>query len=221
MGLHNKMNHLPLLAMITLVEKGKLKRKFVKLKHRLPVCISCSFGTAHRKPWCLKGAKGSIKKQDDNAPGGCFSIDQMAQPGLIPQIVGFLTNIRIWATTIFVDNFSDYVYVALMLDLTLDETLLAKSSFRCHANEGGVTINSCHADNGGFAGSGFQQAVMDCNQKITYCAVGAHHQNGTVKRRIKELTLISWILLLHAKRHWPDYIATMMWPFALKEAHIG
>jgi hypothetical protein len=26
------------------------------------------------------------------------------------------------------------------------------------------------------------------------------------------------MLLLHAKRHWPDYITTMMWPFALKEA---
>ena len=23
---------------------------------------------------------------------------------------------------------------------------------------------------------------------------------------------------MHAKQHWPDYITTMMWPFALKEA---
>ncbi len=32
------------------------------------------------------------------------------------------------------------------------------------------------------------------------------------------MTLISWTLLLHAKQHWPDYITTMMWPFALIEA---
>jgi hypothetical protein len=133
-------------------------------------------------------------------------------------MAGFLTNIRIWAATIFVDHFSDYVYVALMQDLTLDETLLAKTSFEQHANKGGVTINSYHADNGRFADAGFQQAVKDSNQKISYCAVRAHHQNGIVERRIKELTLISWTLLLHAKRHWPNYITTMLWPFALKEA---
>jgi len=214
------MNHLPLPAMITLAEKGKLNRKFAKLKHRLPVCMSCMFGTAHRKPWRSKGEKGSIRKPTDNVPGKCVSIDQMisAQPGLIPQMAGFLTNLRIWGATIFVDHYSDYVFVALMRDLTLEETLLAKASFERHANEGGVTINSYRADNGRFADSGFQQAVKDCNQKITYCAVGVHHQNGIVERRIKELTLISRTLLLHAKRHWPDYITTMMWPFALKEA---
>ncbi len=141
-----------------------------------------------------------------------------AQPGVIPQMASFLTNLRIWAATIFVDHYSDYVYVPLMRDLTLDETLLAKSSFKCHANEGGVTLNSYHVDNGQFEDSDFQQAAKDCNQKIIYCAVGAHHHYEIVERRIKELTLISWTLLLHAKRCWPDYIITIMWPFALKEA---
>ena len=78
-----------------------------------------------------------------------------------------------------------------MRDLTLDESLLVKSSFERHANEGGITISSYCANNGQFADSGFQQAVKDSNQKITYCAVGAHHQNEIVERRIKELTLIS------------------------------
>jgi hypothetical protein len=73
-----------------------------------------------------------------------------------------------------------------MQDLTLDETLLAKSSFKQHANKEGVTINSYHTDNGRFADSGFQQAIKDADQKIIYCAVGAHHQNGIVERRIKE-----------------------------------
>jgi hypothetical protein len=73
-------------------------------------------------------------------------------------------------------------------------------------------------EHGSFADAGFQKAIKDANQSITFCAVGAHHQNGIVERRIKELTLISWTFFLHAKRHWPDYITTMMWPFALKEA---
>jgi hypothetical protein len=49
----------------------------------------------------------------------------------------------------FVDHLLDYVYVALMHDLTLDETLLAKSSFERHANDGGVNVNSYQANNGG------------------------------------------------------------------------
>jgi hypothetical protein len=147
-------------------------------------------------------------------------MDQLvsAQPGLIPQMAGFLTNLRIWGATIFVDHFSDLVYVALMRDLTLDETLLAKTSFERFASNGGVTINSYQADNGQFVDAGFQQTIKDANQTITFCAVGAHHRNGIVEWHIKELTLISRTLLLHAKRHWPDYITTMMWPFALKEA---
>jgi hypothetical protein len=94
MGLHYKMNHLPLPAMIMLAKKGKLNRKFAKLKHRLPVCMSCMFGTAHRKPWRSKEEKDSIRKPTNNAPGKCISIDQMisAQPGLIPQMTGFLES---------------------------------------------------------------------------------------------------------------------------------
>ncbi len=127
-------------------------------------------------------------------------------------------NLRIWGATIFVDHFSDLVYVALMRDLTLGRTLLVKISFKRFASYGGVTINSYRADNGRFADAGFQQAIKDANQTITFCTVGAHNQNRIVERRIKKLTLISCTLLLHAKHHWPDYITTMMWPFALKEA---
>jgi hypothetical protein len=53
-----------------------------------------------------------------------------AQPGLIPQMAGFFTNLRIWGATIFVNHYSDDVFVALMRNLTLDETLLAKASFK-------------------------------------------------------------------------------------------
>jgi hypothetical protein len=128
-------------------------------------------------------------------------MDQMisAKPGLIPQMADFLTNMRIWGATIFVDHYLDYIFVALMHDLTLDETLLATSSFERHANEGGVSIIFYRADNRQFADAGFQQAIKDSNQKITYCTVRAHHQHGIVEQQIKELTLISRTLLLHAK----------------------
>ena len=61
----------------------------------------------------------------------------------------------------------------------------------------------------------------DCKskaQKITFCGVGAHHQNGVSENTIKHLTLSARTLLLHAQRHWPEYVTTMLWPFALLAA---
>ena len=74
-----------------------------------------------------------------------------AQPGLIPKISGYLTNIRIWGTTLFVDRGSDYTRVALMRDLTLDEMILAKTSFEKNSNDGIVAIKAYRDDNGRFA----------------------------------------------------------------------
>ena len=54
-----------------------------------------------------------------------------------------------------------------MPDLTLYETLLAKTSFERLANDGGVKIKSYRADNGRFADKGFREAVQDANQTIT------------------------------------------------------
>ena len=46
-----------------------------------------------------------------------------AQPGLIPQMSGFLTNfnLRITRATVFVDHYSDHVFVHLTKNLTLEE----------------------------------------------------------------------------------------------------
>ncbi len=106
MGFHCKLNHIPLPSMITLAKKGKLNKKFFRLKHRLPVCMSCLFGICHCKPWHSKGSKGLIRKEIDDAPGKCVSMDQRVsvQPELIPQMMSFLTNLRIWGTRIFVDH---------------------------------------------------------------------------------------------------------------------
>ncbi len=75
-----------------------------------------------------------------------------------------------------------------MRDLILDKTLLAKSSFERHANEGSVSIISYCADNGQFADTVFQQAIKDSNQKIAYCAVGAHHQMESLSSKLRNLS---------------------------------
>ena len=97
------------------------------------MCVTCQFGQAHRRPWRVKVKKsGSICRPEQTMPGDGVSVNQIVseQPGLIPKISGFLTNKRLWGATTFLDHISDYVYVHLMQDLTLDETLLAKEAMK-------------------------------------------------------------------------------------------
>ena len=117
---------------------------------------------------------------------------------------------RIWGATVFLDHVSDFTHVALMRNIPLDETLLAKTSFECLANDGGVTIKSYLADNGRFVDRGFHRAAQESNQHITLYEVGGHHKNGIFERKINELTLIARTLLLNAICHWPNYTTTTM-----------
>ena len=112
--------------------------------------------------------------------------------------------------TVFVDHYSDHVYVYLMRDLTLEETLLAKEVYKRFLASIGVTAHAYHADNGRFADKGFIDSCKSNNQTISFCGVGAHHQNGIVKRKIKDLTLGGRTFLLHAKRMLPEYISTIL-----------
>ena len=44
--------------------------------------------------------------------------------------------------------------------------------------QSGRNVKHYHADNGIFADKGFIDAINTKYQKITFCGVGAHHQNG-------------------------------------------
>jgi hypothetical protein len=78
-------------------------------------------------------------------PGGKASTDQIlsAQPWLIPQISGKLTNQRVNGLTIFVDHYSDHIYAYLMQDLSLEETLLAKHGYERFLAMHGIDSKAC------------------------------------------------------------------------------
>ena len=203
---------------------GFLPKRFAKLRNDVPPCTSCLFGQSHRRPWRHKGSSttsgGVLRGPDTTEPGQTVSTDQMvsAQPGLVPQEKGKLTRARVWGATIFVDHATKWIKVHLMQSDTGDETLDAKESFEHACHTCGVTVKHYHADNGRFAESTFTNDCKEKGQKVTYCGVGAHHQNGVAENTIKHLTLTARTLLLHAQRHWPEYISTMLWPLALLAA---
>jgi hypothetical protein len=165
-------------------------------------------------------ASGSILLPGYVLPGDGVSVDQIvsAQPGLIPQMSGFLTSCRIWGCTTFYDHVSDFVYVHLMQDYIVDEMILAVKAFEKIMAQANRTVKHYHADNGAYAHKGFLDEVNRKDQKITFCAVSAHHQNGIIENKNKMLTLAARTLLLHGIRMWPQMIDTMFWPFAFKAA---
>ena len=216
---HNRLHHTPFPKLIVMAEKGELPKRLASLKGRCPLCVACLFGQAHKRPWRSKSKqKHPICKSTDNAPGKCVSMDQMvsAQPGLIPQMSGRLTNMRVNGVTVFVDHYSDHTYTYLMKDLTLSETIMAKHAFERFLASLGIELKAYHADNGCFADKGFRDECIASNQTITFCGVGSHHQNGIAERKIKDITLGAQTLPLHAKRMLPEYISTILWPFAVK-----
>jgi hypothetical protein len=216
---HNRLHHTPFPKLIVMAQQGILPKRLASLKGRCPLCVACLFGQAHKRPWRSKSKqKHPIRKPSDDAPGKRASMDQLvsAQPGLIPQMSGRLTNMRIMGATVFVDHYSDHIYVYLMKDLTLSETLMAKHAYERFLASLGVDSKAYHADNGRFADKGFRDDCAASNQAITFCGVGSHHQNGIAERKIKDITLGGRTLLLHAKRMFPEYISTILWPFAVK-----
>ena len=116
----------------------------------------------------------------------------------------------------FVDHATDFTYVHMHQHLTTDETIDAKLAFKLLAAQHGVQILHYHCDNGRFADKAFVDDVRAGHQTITFCGVGAHHQNGVAERQIRDITENARTSLLHAAHRWPKAIAANLWPQAIK-----
>ena len=76
-----------------------------------------------------------------------------------------------------------------MHNFTVDETILTVNAFEKVLAQAQRFVKYYHADNSGFAHKGFLDEVNRKSQKITFCAVGAHNQNGIIENKYRMLTL--------------------------------
>jgi transposase InsO family protein len=167
------------------------------------MCNDCCGAKATRKPWRGKGKRHiqrHLKKTPH--PGEVVSVDQLESsiPGFIGQCIV--------ASTVYVDHASDLSYVYHQTSMTSEETLKSKLAFEKFAASHGVNIKHYHADNGRFKDKLFSKSIEEKGQTISFCGVGAHHQNGIAEKRIGDLQRRATTLLLHAQRRWPDAIKT-------------
>jgi hypothetical protein len=103
-------------------------------------------------------------------------------------------------------------------NLTSSETIYAKRAFERYTAEHGIRIAHYHCDNGRFADTAFVRSCEELHQKLTFCRVNAHFQNGIAERAIHDLSKSAQKQLLHAKQRWLQAVSTALSPYALRSA---
>jgi hypothetical protein len=192
------LGHLPFPKLQQLACNGEIPKKLAKLT--APKCAGYLFGTMIKLPWCGKESKSSHKVFVATKLGETVSVNQMTstEVGFFAQLNGALTKKRYRCCTIFVDNYSRLGYVHLQVDDTAKETMKAKHVFEKYAAKHGVSIKHYHCDNGCFANNLFKQSCESNRQRLTFCGVNAHFQNGIAERAIRDLADSARKQLLHA-----------------------
>ena len=213
---HQRLGHISKVRMRSMASLGKLPRQLASCD--APLCPSCIAGKSTRKSWRTKGGPTKPSKTA-TSPGQYVYVDQLESPtpGFIGQMKSpKLTVHRYRVTTVFVDAFSDFTFIWHQTSTNAEQTLAAKHAFERFSASNNVSILHYHADNGRFAEPKFVDDVKLRGQTISFSGVGAHHQNGTAERRIRDLQDSARATLIHAHRRWPDAISVHLWPYALR-----
>ena len=182
---HVILGHLPFVEMFKLAKSKSLPKKYLELKGKTLVCPSYFLSKLNRRAWHGRGDHGFIKKLTQVNPGDGTSIDQIisAHAGVVPRLDGRYTRSRIHCHTVFMNYVSTNSFTHLQCSTDI-ETIAANRSYELYAGIFGVTIRSYHTNNGIFTEKAFRDDINESNQKMIFCAVGAHHQNGVVESHI-------------------------------------
>ena len=166
---HHRLGHLSFAKLKKLAILGEIPKRLAKVKP--PVCAGCLFGAMTKIPWRGKEGASDHTVFEVTAPGQIVSVNQMisTQVGFIAQLKGALTKKRYTAATVFTDHYSRLQCIHLMTRLTSQETINTKRAFE---------ILHYHCDNGQFSDNKFKTACSSANQRLTFCGVNAHFQNG-------------------------------------------
>jgi len=221
---HYRLGHLPFAKIQAMAKAGDIPRRLASIKP--PVCPGCLFGAMTRVPKPRRDGIGQRSGHDGltifeaSKPGEHVSVDQLisTQVGFVAQLKGKLTVKRYKAATVFVDHYSRLRYIHLMCGTSSEETLQAKRAFEQWCQEAGVRIKHYHCDNGRFADKAFMDHCAASGQRISYCGVNAHNQNGIAERAIRDIQDQARKQLLHAKAKWPAAVDLALWPYALRYA---
>jgi hypothetical protein len=219
MSLHKCLGHADIATLQQWAKGNKFPTEPASIKNcPLPRCSRCLFAKAQCKSWCSRTEPAGIRATSPT-PGSTVHVDQLevTMPGLLPQLKGKLQHSKYTCATIFINEFSgkDFVYCQTKMDTK--QTLESKAHYEQQFWEHVVTIQHYHGDNGQFYDDEFCKSCLEAHQKLTFCGVNAHHQNGIAENHIRMLSHMSRSIILHAMLCW-RWISLHLWPFAMQHA---
>ena len=181
---HNKLDHMGFDAIRALASKGFLPKCIARAN--AVKCAACQAGKQIKKP---ASRKGKIIGDTVRKPGDLIHMDQAqsSTPGRPLTYSGKNSKQKIFYVTVFVDSISKKVFVEFHNSTGAKEAIAAKHNMERDAYKSGVKIKSFRADNGIFKSEEFRLELKNNAQDITYCGVGAHHQNGIAERYIRTM----------------------------------
>ena len=196
---HHRFQHISFSKIQEMARQGILPRRLAQCK--IPSCSACLYGKATKRAWRSKQGK-QRQRNITLKPGEVISVDQMVSPvpGLIAQMVGFLTKQHYKYATVFVDQASRMGFVYLQKTCSAEETIEAKRAFEQYAENRGVRVQAYHTDNRIFKAKKWIKECQQRKQDLTFAGVNAHHQNGIAKRRIRKLQETTRAMLIHASK---------------------
>ena len=224
---HYKFGHknLPAVQKLLRVTPFGTEKYLQASKCHLPKCAICEYAKAHRK-----STNGPVQKENattdgalkvnDLRPGSSVSVDHFESrlKGRTYTSFGRTTSEQYVGGCVFVDHMSGKVHVEHQLGFSGSETIRAKQSYEQMALHHGVLVQNYLADNGIFKANKFVEHLRNHNQKVKYCGVNAHHQNGVAERSIRTVSEMSRAMLLHASSHWKHGVDASLWPMAVDYA---
>ena len=216
---HYRLGHLKWAKLKLLALLGIIPRKLAFL--RQPPCSCCIATGMVKIPTRTKKVTSVRNIHAASRSGQYVSVDQMecSTPGFISQLKGRLTRKRYRVTTVYIDHFSDLTYTYNQESTTSAETLASKHAFEAYAREKGIAkISHYHSDNGRFIDNAFVNDCIKQGQTQSCCGVNAHHQNGKVEKRIRDLGDDARKLLIHSIFKWNGIINSSLWPYAFRHA---
>jgi hypothetical protein len=214
---HQRLSHLHFGQIQDLARQGRLPKTLLGCDP--PICKSCQYGKAHRRPVASAGKSQPIDANDLH-PGDCVSVDQIesSEPGYVDIYSGKPTNAKYHAASLYTDHASRFMFLKCHYSTGSVEAIDGKRRFEQLASTYGIKIKAYRGDNGIMAKKDYIQHVEQNQQTITLAGVNNHSQNGIAERSIRTICDRARTMLLHAMEHWPDVIGLDLWPFALKLA---
>ena len=159
--------------------------------------------TTHKKTTTVDLQSQGDFKKEHLRPGPYISVDHFESriKGMTYTSYVRPTSEHYVGSYVFVDHMSGYIHIECQLGFSSSETIRGKQAYEKLCLDHGVIVDTYLANNGVFKANTFVQHILEHSQRLSFCVVNAHHQNGIAERSIRTVSDMARAMMLHVCVH--------------------